>query len=114
MNKQQDTSSNMPVPLARCDRTLGRVTADAVSDTISFYEAAGARGATVVVPPTSTAYVSRHGLRSSACDRTILAVKEIGRRRWKVSAEHKNGVLTVRLPFREEAKPRAINVEVAA
>ena len=32
----------------------------------------------------------------------------------KVSAEHKNGVLTVRLPFREEARPRTINVEVAA
>ena len=32
----------------------------------------------------------------------------------KVSAEHKNGVLTVRLPFREEAKPRTINVDVAA
>jgi HSP20 family protein len=32
----------------------------------------------------------------------------------KVSAEFKNGVLTVRLPFREEAKPRTITVEVAA
>ena len=32
----------------------------------------------------------------------------------KVSAEHKNGVLTVRLPFREEAKPRTISVDVAA
>jgi HSP20 family protein len=32
----------------------------------------------------------------------------------KVSAEYKNGVLTIRLPFREEAKPRTINVEVAA
>lgn len=32
----------------------------------------------------------------------------------KVSADYKNGVLTVRLPFREEAKPRTINVEVAA
>ena len=31
-----------------------------------------------------------------------------------VSAEHKNGVLTVRLPFREESKSRAIRVEVAA
>jgi len=30
------------------------------------------------------------------------------------NAEYKNGVLTVRLPFREEAKPRTINVEVAA
>ena len=32
----------------------------------------------------------------------------------KVSAEYKNGVLTVKLPFREEAKPRTINVEIAA
>ena len=32
----------------------------------------------------------------------------------KVSAEFKNGVLTVTLPFREEAKPRSINVEVAS
>lgn len=31
----------------------------------------------------------------------------------KVSAEFKNGVLTVKLPFKEEAKPRSINVEVA-
>ncbi|HEX5109712.1 MAG TPA: Hsp20/alpha crystallin family protein [Vicinamibacterales bacterium] len=32
----------------------------------------------------------------------------------KVAAEYRNGVLTVKLPFREEAKPRTINVEVAA
>jgi HSP20 family protein len=32
----------------------------------------------------------------------------------KVGAEYRNGVLTVKLPFREEAKPRTINVEVAA
>ena len=30
----------------------------------------------------------------------------------KISAEHKNGVLAVRLPAREEAKPRQIKVEV--
>lgn len=30
----------------------------------------------------------------------------------KISAEHKNGVLTVRLPTREEAKPRQIKVDV--
>ena len=65
------------------DGALGRVTADAAYDTIGFYEAAGARGATVVVPPTRTANVSRYGPRSSARDRTILAVKERGRRRWK-------------------------------
>ena len=31
----------------------------------------------------------------------------------KVSADYKNGVLTVKLPFREEAKPRTITVDVA-
>ena len=32
----------------------------------------------------------------------------------KVTADYKNGVLSVKLPFREEAKPRTINVEIAA
>jgi HSP20 family protein len=32
----------------------------------------------------------------------------------KVSADYKDGVLTVRLPLREDAKPRSIKVEVAA
>ena len=32
----------------------------------------------------------------------------------RVAAEYKQGVLTVKLPFREEAKPRSINVEVTA
>ena len=65
------------------DGDLGSVTADAAYDTVGFYEAARARGATVVVPPTSRANVSRHGPRSIARDCTIVAVKEIGRRRWK-------------------------------
>ena len=32
----------------------------------------------------------------------------------KIAAEYKNGVLTVTLPVREEAKPRSVKVEVAA
>jgi HSP20 family protein len=32
----------------------------------------------------------------------------------KVAAEYKNGVLTVKLPLREEARPRSIKVDVAA
>jgi HSP20 family protein len=32
----------------------------------------------------------------------------------RIGAEYKNGVLTVTLPFREDARPRTINVEVAA
>jgi len=32
----------------------------------------------------------------------------------KVAAEYKNGVLTVRIPLREEARPRTVKVDVAA
>ena len=32
----------------------------------------------------------------------------------KVGAEYKNGVLTVRIPLREEARPRTVKVNVAA
>lgn len=31
----------------------------------------------------------------------------------KVSADYRNGVLTVKLPFKEEARPRTVNIEVA-
>ncbi len=65
------------------DDEIAQVTADAAYDTVAFYEAAGARGATVVVPPSKTANVSRRGPRSRARDRTITHVKTLGRRRWK-------------------------------
>jgi HSP20 family protein len=44
--------------------------------------------------------------RSFSLPRTVDAAK--------VAAEYKNGVLTVRLPLREEARPRQIKVDVAA
>ena len=69
--------------LAAVAHDIARVTADAAYDTVAFYEAAGCRGATVVVPSDKTARVSRRRPRSSARDRTITAVKAIGRRRWK-------------------------------
>ena len=62
---------------------IARVTADAAYATVAVYESAGARAAPVVVPPATPAPVSRWGPRSSARDRTIKKVKEIGRRRWK-------------------------------
>ena len=71
---------------------LVRVTADAAYDTVAVYETAGARGATVVVPPARTANVSGHGPRSPARDRTIQLVKQLGRRQWKkVSGYHRQG-----------------------
>ena len=68
------------------DADIARVTADAAYDTIAFYEAATARGATVVVTPDKTARVSRRGPRSRARDRTIKKMQTIGRRRWKKEA----------------------------
>jgi hypothetical protein len=59
------------------------VRADAAYDTVGFYDVAAARGATVVVPPTSTANISRHGPRSIGRDRTSSTIKKVGRRRWK-------------------------------
>ena len=46
------------------DGDISSVTADAAYDTIAVYEAAGARGARVVVPPKRTAAVSRRRPRS--------------------------------------------------
>ena len=69
--------------LTAVEGPLVRVTADAASDTVAVYETSTARGATVVIPPARTATVSGHGPRSPARDRTITAVKQIGRRRWK-------------------------------
>ena len=66
------------------------MTADTAYDTIAFYEAVEARGATVVIPPARTASVSRRRPRSSARDRTIKRVKVLSRRRWKkVSGYHR-------------------------
>ncbi len=69
-------------------------TADAAYDTIAIYEAAGARGAKVVVPPTRNAVVSGRGPRAPARDRTIRKVKKIGRRQWKKkSGYHRQGTV---------------------
>jgi IS5 family transposase len=65
------------------DGDISSVTADGAYDSIAIYDAAGARGATVVVPPTNTHTMSRRRPRSTARDRTIKKVRAIGRRRWK-------------------------------
>ena len=42
---------------------ITRVIADAAYDAVAVYDAASARGAEVIVPPTRTAVVSRRGPR---------------------------------------------------
>ena len=75
------------------DDAIARVTADAAYDTVAFYAAAEMRDATVVVPPSKTARVSRRRPRSRARDRTITDVRTLGRRRWTVVVpEDREGV----------------------
>jgi len=63
---------------------IASFTADAAYDTIAIYNASTARGAGVVIPPSRSATRSRQRRsRSSARDRTIMRVNDIGRRQWK-------------------------------
>jgi hypothetical protein len=63
---------------------IASFTADAAYDTLAIYDVSAARGVEVVVPPSKSATRSRQQRsRSGARDRTIMRVKEIGRRQWK-------------------------------
>jgi IS5 family transposase len=63
---------------------IASFTADAAYDTTAIYDSALAHGAKVVVPPVKTATMSRRRRPlSSARNRTIARVNEIGRRMWK-------------------------------
>jgi IS5 family transposase len=73
---------------------LNRVTADAAYDAVGFYEAAGARGARVVVPAIAKASVTGRGPRSAERERTIRKVEKLGRREWKKqSGYHRQGTV---------------------
>lgn len=66
---------------------LASATADGAYDTTAFYEAAGKRGARVVVPPSTAATASgKVRARASPRNRTIERVQEIGRRAGKKEA----------------------------
>jgi hypothetical protein len=62
---------------------IKEVMGDAAYDTSAIYEASGARGAKVVVPPVKGAVVSGPKLPLSARDETVLKVNAMGRREWK-------------------------------
>jgi hypothetical protein len=63
---------------------IASFTADAAYDTLAIYDVSAARGVEVVVPPSKSATRSRQQRsRSAARDRTIIRIKEIGRRQWK-------------------------------
>jgi hypothetical protein len=73
--------------LALIDNVAGAIeslTADSAYDTLAIYGASAELGAEVIVPPSKSATRShQRRSRSIARDRTIIRVKEIGRREWK-------------------------------
>jgi len=75
-------------------RDVKSFTGDAAYDTLAIYDAAGSRGARVVVPPSRNASVSNRRPRSPARDRTIKRINKVGRRRWKKeSGYHRQGTV---------------------
>jgi len=86
-----DDATTVPALLAQVEGDLSGFVADAAYDTRSVYEAAVARGAAVVVPPTKTATDTSRP-RCSPREATVARVKEIGSRRWKKeSGYHRQG-----------------------
>ena len=78
------SDANTAIDLIKAvERNISSFTGDAAYDTIAVYDAAEARGAEVIVPPTKTAVVSRRRPNSGSRDRTVEKVQKIGRRRWK-------------------------------
>jgi IS5 family transposase len=66
------------------EHDIASVMGDAAYDTIAIYAASAARDAKAVVPPAKSSTRSRRRRSSSSArDRTIMRVKEIGRRQWK-------------------------------
>lgn len=88
-----DDAATVPDLLLQVDGDLSSFVADAAYDRRSVYDAAVARGATVIVPPTKTATDTSRP-RCPAREETVARVKEIGRRRWKKeSGYHRQGTV---------------------
>ncbi|MFT5359033.1 MAG: IS5 family transposase [Polyangiales bacterium] len=90
-----DDAATAPELIDQVNGRLASFTADAAYDTTPVYDAALARGAKVIIPPTRMATgVRRRRLRSNARDRTIKRVREVGRRQWKKeSGHHRQGTV---------------------
>jgi IS5 family transposase len=83
-----DDAAQVPELLHAIEGDIVSITADAAYDTIAVYDAAKARGAKAIVPPTKTAVASGRKPRSTARDRTIRRVKKVGVREWKKESRY--------------------------
>jgi IS5 family transposase len=90
-----DDAATVPDLLDQIDGELSVFVADPAYDSRLVHDAAAARGAVVVVPPRSDATVSGANVtQSSARDRTVARINEVGRRQWKKeSGYHRQGTV---------------------
>jgi IS5 family transposase len=90
-----DDAATVPDLLGQVEGELSAFVTDAAYDSRPVYDAATARGATVVIPPRSDATVGGTNVTPcSARDRTVARVKEVGRRQWKKeSGYHRQGTV---------------------
>ena len=83
-NSATDDASMVNALLSQIEGGIERFTADGAYDKSAVYEAVTSRGATVVVPPSKTAVVSKKRTPAArARDATVSRVQAVGRRRWK-------------------------------
>ncbi len=79
-----DDASVVPDLLRQVSDEVGRFTADGAYDKSAVYEALVERGAEVLVPPPKNARLSSKTTGAArARNRTVEAVRELGRREWK-------------------------------
>ncbi len=83
-NSATDDATMVNALLNQIEGGIERFTADGAYDKSAVYEAVTSRGATVVVPPSKTAVVSKKKTPAArARDATVSRVQAVGRRRWK-------------------------------
>ena len=90
-----DDAATVPDLLGQLEGELAGFVADAAYDSRLVYDAATARGATVIIPPRRDATVGGTNVTPCAArDRTVARIKELGRRRWKKeSGYHRQGTV---------------------
>ncbi len=82
-----DDASVVPDLLSQVSGAIERFTADRAYDKTPVYDLLSESGAEVVVPPTKNARISRSGAAGARTrNKTIEAVRELGRREWKKQA----------------------------
>jgi hypothetical protein len=93
----------LPVMLAQVEGAVAQVSADGIYDQRKVYEAINRRRARAAIPPRRGARIWQHGNRraeSLGRDENLRAIREKGRRQWKVESKYHRRSLAETTVFR--------------